>query len=157
MPKKSITSSAIKVDIFKGSSFIAFNKRRVIKLVKKTSRLFGLRKAQINIEIADDKRIVAVNKSFLKRSSITDVISFDTSEDGEKNFDIVVNAQLAQRQAETRGHSSEAELTLYIIHGLLHQLGFDDMTSRKAAKMHRTEDEILRKAGFGVVYGSDKR
>ncbi|OHB48609.1 MAG: rRNA maturation RNase YbeY [Planctomycetes bacterium GWF2_41_51] len=157
MPEKRAKLSGIKIKFFMSSKSFAFNKRRINNLIRKTSNLFGLRKAQINIEIADDKKIIAVNKKFLKTSKVTDVISFDVSENKEKFYDIIVNAQLANRQAKLRGHSPESELALYILHGLLHQLGFDDLTPRKAAKMHRTEDQILRKHGFGVVYGSDKR
>ncbi|MEN6384227.1 MAG: rRNA maturation RNase YbeY [Phycisphaerales bacterium] len=157
MPEKRTTNAGLKVNIFNGRKGFSFKKSKAAELVQKTSRKFGLRKALINIEIADDKRIVEVNKKFLKSGKITDVISFDVSEDDDKIFDIIVNAQLARRQAKLRGHSFEAELMLYIIHGLLHQLGFDDLTTRKAAKMHRMEDEILGKSGFGIVYGSCKR
>jgi probable rRNA maturation factor len=156
MPEKRIKQAGVKVNIFSSGKF-TFKKNKAVELVQKTSRKFGIRKALINIEIANDKRIVEVNKKFLKRSSITDVISFDVSDVDEKNFDIIVNAPLAQRQAKVLGHSFEAELMLYILHGLLHQMGFDDLSPRKAAKMHRMEDEILGKCGFGVVYGHYKR
>jgi len=153
MPERNVPSSDIIVNIFTRCRLVALKKNRIADLVKKTASLFNLRKAQINIEVADDKKIIAVKKKFLKKNSVTDVISFDVSEGSEKIFDIIVNAELAKKQAKTRGHSAEAELALYILHGLLHQLGFDDMTARKSAKMHKTEDDILRKSGFGVVYG----
>lgn len=157
MPEKSVKPSGVKVNIFKQGKSIPFKKAGVVELVQKTSHKFGLRKALINIEIVNDKRIVEVNKEFLKKCSVTDVISFDVSDADDKIFDIIVNAQLAQRQAKLRGHSFEAELVLYILHGLLHQLGFDDLTVRKAEKMHKTEDLILQEFGFGVVYGTYKR
>jgi probable rRNA maturation factor len=156
MPEKRITQTGIKVNIFSSGKF-RYKKSKAVELVQKTSRKFGIRKGIVNIEIANDKRIVEVNKKFLKRSSITDVISFDVSDTDDKIFDIIVNAQLAQRQAKLRGHSFEAELMLYILHGLLHQLGFDDLSALKAVKMHRMEDEILGKSGFGIVYGDYKR
>jgi probable rRNA maturation factor len=156
MTKKCVKPSCIKVNIFKHDKSISFRKAGVIELVQKTSRKFGLRKALINIEIANDKRIVEVNKKFLKKSSITDVISFDVSDTDDKIFDIIVNAELAKRQAKIREHSFEAELMLYILHGLLHQLGFDDLTVHEAAKMHKMENEILEKFGFGAVYGTYK-
>jgi probable rRNA maturation factor len=155
MTKKSVRSCGIEVNIFKNKP-IGISPAKVRKLVEGTSRKFGLRKAVVNIEIADDRRIVEVNKKFLKKSSITDVISFDVSDDCGTVFDIIVNSELARRQAKLRGHSFEAELMLYILHGLLHQLGFDDMTVRKAAKMHRTENEILENFGYGAVYGTYK-
>ena len=43
-------------------------------------------------------------------------------------FDLIVNGELAAREAARRGHGAEAELALYITHGLLHNLGFNDAT-----------------------------
>ena len=63
----------------------------------------------------------------------------------------------AVKEAKLRGHSSEAELALYITHGLLHNLGFDDSQRTKAKKMHKTEDEILQQLGFGLVYNKNDR
>ena len=68
----------------------------------------------------------------------------------------MVNAELAARQADKRGHSTEEELALYITHGLLHQLGFDDLCPEDAEKMHDTEDAILQKLGFGIIYSRNK-
>ena len=69
---------------------------------------------------------------------------------------MVVNGEMAVREAKLRGHSSEAELALYITHGLLHNLGFDDSTQSQARKMHDTEDEILQQLGYGLVYNKRK-
>ena len=64
---------------------------------------------------------------------------------------------MAVRQASLRGHSSEAELALYITHGLLHKLGFDDSTKGRAKKMHDIENEILQQLGYGLVYNKSTR
>ena len=82
-------------------------------------------------------------------------MSFDLSDDvsdSSKLFEIVVNGEIAVKQANLRGHTDEAELALYIAHGLLHNLGFDDSTPEKARKMHDIEDEILQQLGYGIVY-----
>jgi probable rRNA maturation factor len=160
MPKKNVTpSSGIEVNICTKCKTVAFDKQQIINLVSQTAEHFDVRKAQINIAILDDRQIVDMNRRFLDKNGTTDVISFDISDDDskEKTFDIAVNAQLAKKQAQSRGHSPQAELVLYILHGLLHNLGFDDTTSRKAAKMHETEDDILEKFGFGAVYDAEKR
>ena len=116
---------------------------------------FNVKKAAISIAIVDDDTITQVNTKFLNHKNRTDVISFDLSDgaDEPKNFELVVNAEQAVRQAQKRGHSREAELALYITHGLLHNLGFDDADQQQGQKMHNTEDEILQQAGFGIVYG----
>ena len=95
-----------------------------------------------------------INQRFLDRTTATDVISFDLSDadDDCRTFDIVVNADQASRQANERQHSKQAELALYITHGMLHNLGFDDLNPEQAKKMHETEDKILQQHGFGLVY-----
>lgn len=124
------------------------------KLVKHICKNFDVSGAVINIRIVDDKKILRINKKFLKHDRITDCISFDLSENisSKRLFDIVVNAQLAQRQAKQRLHTPQAEIALYITHGLLHNLGFDDSTERGAKVMHLAEDAVLQEFGYGKVY-----
>jgi probable rRNA maturation factor len=108
---------------------------------------------EVSIAIVDDSEIRELNSRFLNHQTITDCLSFDLSDDEKsKIFDLVVNGEMAVRQADLRGHSSEAELALYITHGLLHNLGFDDSTPDQARTMHDTEDEILQQMGYGFVY-----
>jgi len=132
---------------------------RLKKLVKTICHLFKLSKATISIAIVDDAEIRKVNKRFLKRDCPTDCLSFDLSDDGAsaKILEVLVNGEMACRQAELRGHSSEAELALYITHSLLHNLGFDDSTKNQSEKMHETEDKILRQLGYGLVYNKSIR
>ncbi|MGD8786944.1 MAG: rRNA maturation RNase YbeY [Phycisphaerales bacterium] len=129
---------------------------KVQKLAEVVCERFKLPKATVSIAIVDDAQIRKLNSRFLKRKSTTDCLSFDLSDDklasSPRLFELVVNGQMAVRQAQLRGHSSQAELALYIIHGLLHNLGFDDSTEDKARKMHKMEDEILQQLGYGLVY-----
>ncbi len=115
-------------------------------------------RCEISIAIVDDAKIRNLNTQFLNRKSTCDCLSFDLSDDegppSSKLFELVVNGEMAVKQANLRGHSSEAELALYITHGLLHNLGFDDSTQSGAQKMHDTEDEILQQIGYGSVYNS---
>lgn len=130
---------------------------RLEKLARAICKRFKLSKATISIAIVDDTQIRKVNKQFLNRDSTTDCLSFDLSDDGTnapKSFELVVNAEMAVKEANSRNHSSEAELALYITHGLLHNLGFDDSSKDRLRKMHDTEDEILKQQGYGLVYSS---
>ena len=130
---------------------------RLKKVAEAVCKRFKIAKATISIAIVDDVQSRKLNKKFLNKNKATDCLSFDLSDNGtgpEKSFELVVNAEMAAREAKPRGHSSEAELALYITHGLLHNLGFDDSTPAKAKKMHETEDEILRQLGYGLIYGS---
>jgi len=110
---------------------------------------------EIGIAIVDESEIKTANKQFLNRNVSTDCLSFDLSDEANKKaFELIVNAEKALKEAAIRGHSPEAELALYVTHGLLHNLGFDDNTSSQAKEMHDTEDEILQQHGYGFVYNS---
>jgi len=135
---------------------ISFDADRLISLIKTLCRRFGVMAAQINVTIFDDESIRRQNVKFLNHDYVTDVISFDLTEpdDNQRFFDIMVNGQMAFSQAAQRGHLPDAELALYIVHGLLHNLGFDDDSEKNARLMHQTEDAILSENGFGSVYCS---
>ncbi len=148
----------IVVQIAKNFKDIYVNMPRLKKLVKAVCTRFKLSKATVSIAIVDNAEIRNVSKQFLNRSSTTDCLSFNLSDnDARKSFELVVNAEKAVKEANLRAHSSEAELALYVTHGLLHNLGFDDSTQGQAKKMHDAEDEILQQLGYGWVYNKSKR
>jgi probable rRNA maturation factor len=140
---------------------IKYSVPKLKQLIKAIGVRFDLADASVSIAIVDDDEITKVNKRFLNQDNTTDCISFDLSDDEHTSdsngnytrvFELIVNGQMAVRQSEQRGHSPEAELALYVTHGMLHNLGFDDATESQAAKMHNTEDEILEQLGYGCVY-----
>jgi probable rRNA maturation factor len=126
------------------------------RLVKAICKRFKLSGATVSIAIVDNAEMRKVNARFLNRKRSSDCLSFDLSDDAApetaRSFELVVNGEKAVEEACSRGHSSEAEVALYVTHGLLHNLGFDDSVPKKAKKMHDTEDEILQQFGYGFVY-----
>ncbi len=110
----------------------------------------------LTITVVDHSTMQAYNQKFLNTPATTDVISFDLTDDFEDRhiFDLIVNSALAVEQALRRGHSPEAELALYIVHGLLHLLGFDDGSPDEARRMHDTEEDLLKQMGYDRVYYS---
>ncbi|MBN2136233.1 MAG: rRNA maturation RNase YbeY [Sedimentisphaerales bacterium] len=133
------------------------NQPGIEELVKTVCKKFELTEATVSIAIIDDTRFRELNARFRKSTSTSDCLSFDLSDaedESQKLFELIVNGEMAREQAELRGHSCEAELALYVIHGLLHNLGFDDSNQTQAKRMHQTEDEILRQLGYGLVYSS---
>ncbi len=142
---------------FKG---IDVSLQRLKKLVKTVCLHFGLSKVTVSIAIVADAQFRKLNKQFSGRKGTSDCLSFDLS-DGRprslKLFEIIVNGEKAIKEAKLRGLMGEAELALYITHGLLHNLGFDDSTIGSAKKMHDAEDRILRQLGYGFVYNKGAR
>jgi len=155
MPAGKQKRKYITVRITSGFDTSAFSLPHLKKLVKNICARFNLSRAVISLVIVGDAQIRKLNKRFLNRNCSTDCLSFDLSDNGPdrvKSIELIVNAQMAARQAKLRRHSTEAELALYITHALLHNLGFDDSAKPKAKKMHDTEDKILQQLGYGLVY-----
>jgi probable rRNA maturation factor len=148
------TDDAILVSIDRTTDCVPFAPARIRELVRLVCRRFRIRRAAIDLAITDDRGMRRVNRRYFASTAVTDCISFDLTDPTEPGrcFSIIVNAEQAQRQSRLRGHSSRAELALYIVHGMLHQLGFDDLTVAKAERMHRQEDRLLEQAGYGPVY-----
>ena len=147
----------ISVNIDIDCDVVTFDTEKLKSTLAGTCPDFGVSSVEINLAIVDSGAIAGIHLKFLGSDKNTDVISFDTSEqDSEKKvFDIVVNAEMAQLQAKNRNITAESELALYCLHGLLHNLGFDDIAQDDAKKMHSTEDEILHRCGYGIVYKAD--
>ena len=137
---------------------VRFPVRKFENLVRSVCKRFGIANATVDIAVVGNNLIRKLNRQFLNRKTATDVIAFDLTDHGEKrkSFQLVVNAERAKSEAAKRNHSPQAELALYITHGLLHNLGFDDYSTAQARKMHRLEDEFLQQQGFGKVYEIEK-
>lgn len=58
--------------------------------------------------------------------------------------DIIISVETAQRQADNLNHSMEKELTVLLIHGLLHLTGYDHEKDKDYKIMLGKESEILK-------------
>jgi probable rRNA maturation factor len=102
--------------------------------------------AEISVAFVDNPTIHQLNRRYLNHDEPTDVLSFPLSEGNSRRLagELVIGAEVAQSQAENRGHPLHAELALYVIHGLLHLCGYDDKTEAGAAEMRERERFYLR-------------
>jgi probable rRNA maturation factor len=108
---------------------------------------FGERPAMpVSLLLTDDAEIGALHGQHLGDPSATDVMSFEL--DGEA--EIVVSVETARRIARERGHEARAEIALYIVHGLLHTLGYDDVRARDRRRMRAAERVVLQRLGLHV-------
>ncbi len=146
-------SKKIKVAYCIECECVEFSKDRLTEMLTAVCKRFGAVGTRINLAVVGSEAISKIGAEFLDDPNVTDVISFDLSDDcGEQIFDIVVNAQLALEKTAKKGLSPEAELSLYALHGVMHNLGFDDIEPGDAKEMHLKEDEILQQFGYGRVY-----
>jgi probable rRNA maturation factor len=113
----------------------------------------GVADAEISLAFVDNPTIHRLNKQFLDHDEPTDVLSFPLSEPRSKKLqgELVIGAEVALGQAAERGHDVKAELTLYVIHGLLHLCGHDDHDETGARKMRERERHYLTLLGLPDV------
>jgi probable rRNA maturation factor len=110
----------------------------------------GKTDAEISLAFVDNATSRQLNQRYLGHDEPTDVLSFPLSEckGGQLSGELVVGAEVAQAQAESRGHDVQAELALYVIHGLLHLCGYDDKTLAATVDMRERERYYLRQLGL---------
>lgn len=69
--------------------------------------------------------------------------------------EIIASAETAVSMATDGKWSAEAELILYIVHGLLHICGYDDLTPEEKCIMRARERAILSELGLTAIYAED--
>ncbi len=110
----------------------------------------GVERSSISIALVDNAAIHELNRRHLGHDWPTDVISFVLSEPGESELsgELIVSAEMAAETARAAGIDPRAELALYLVHGLLHLCGYDDLNEGDAAVMRRREGKHLTREGI---------
>ena len=136
------------VEIANRQRKVRLPRKRITEIVDRLLADHGLGRALVSVAVVDNKEIRRVNREFLGRSYITDVISFPLADEigaigsEEPIGEVVVSAERAQQAASK---SVQAELLLYVVHGVLHLLGWDDDTPERRERMHKEALRILRR------------
>lgn len=104
-----------------------------------------VRLGEVDISIVSGAEMARINRRFLAHRGATDVISFDLSDEFVPglSMQVVVCADVARQVGPAHGNTPTRELLLYVLHGLLHVIGYDDQNPRAAARMHARQDELL--------------
>jgi probable rRNA maturation factor len=109
-----------------------------------------------SIIFTGNQKIRSYNLNYRGIDTPTDVLSFPGDElDPETGKiylgDIMVSVPTAEAQAKSAGHSLETELSILIVHGLLHLLGYDHIDEFQKKEMWKIQDAILRDIGINTI------
>jgi probable rRNA maturation factor len=127
----------------------AVDEQRLIAAAREVVQSGGYREGEISIAVVDDPQMHELNRRHLNHDYPTDVLSFVfEADDGRLEGEIIVSADYASREAERFGWSTMDELLLYVIHGSLHLIGYDDQTPEAKAEMREQEIKYLRHFGL---------
>ncbi len=149
MAKSADKEKKPRVSIASPQEIMPIDRRRIREIAWAVLEGEGVAEAEISIAFVDNATIHQLNKRYLQHDEPTDVLSFPLSEPGARKLagELVIGAEVAQTEAEQRGHDVQAELALYVVHGLLHLCGEDDRTARAATAMRRKERHYLARLG----------
>jgi probable rRNA maturation factor len=117
---------------------------RIKKALLKACASEGIKKSgEITVCFVNNQEIKELNLNYLGRNNPTDVMVFDTSASLSINADIVISTDTAVSHAKIFKTTPLYELYLYVIHGLLHILGYDDETKKDRLIMRKKEASLL--------------
>ena len=132
---------------------VPVDRGRMREVVRAVLEGEGVGDARISLAFVDNPTIHRLNQRYLQHDEPTDVLSFPLSPPGAARLEgeLVLGAEVALAQAAARGHDAQAELALYVIHGLLHLCGYDDHDEAGAAAMRERERRYLGQLGLPDV------
>lgn len=119
-------------------------------LVRRAVRILGVAEADLRILVVGDEEMERMNREYLRRKGTTNVISFPEEDSGKgRTFrlagDILVSAPVCLSQTRDWTCTEEEKVLFFIVHGVLHLLGFDHERGREeAVRMRREEVRIYR-------------
>jgi probable rRNA maturation factor len=107
--------------------------------------------AELGINLVAAREMALVNETFLKHTGSTDVITFDHLEAGRKSRraatvhgELFICVDDAIKQAKEFKTTWQSEVVRYVVHGVLHLLGYDDLKPQLRRTMKREENRLLR-------------
>jgi probable rRNA maturation factor len=126
-------------------------------IVQETLALEQVKSATISVAVVDNATIWRLNRRHLQHDYPTDVLSFllesnpvEYSVGGPRGAgrtlegEVIVSAEMAMQMSAQYHWRGTDELCLYLVHGLLHLCGYDDLTPEEQRVMRGRERDILR-------------
>jgi probable rRNA maturation factor len=154
------------LEIFNRQQTKKINTRLLKQIVDELFAELKIERAELGIHLVATLEMTGLNEKFLRHAGPTDVITFDygfgvppsggfpSNHSRRTNRqkpelqtlwgEIFVCVDEAVLQARKFGTSWQSETARYIVHGILHLLGFDDSSAAARRKMKREEDRRLR-------------
>ena len=110
----------------------------------------------LSLSFVTEEEMAQINEAYVGHTGPTDVICFDYRETRDELFapddgngesvdvEIIICPAVAEREARKRSLPYSREAVLYLIHGLLHASGQDDLQVEKKRVMRRKEARCMK-------------
>tara|TARA_B100000427_G_C15456730_1_gene572153 strand:- start:695 stop:1099 length:405 start_codon:yes stop_codon:yes gene_type:complete len=100
----------------------------------------------ITYVFCDDNFLLKKNQKFLNHETLTDIITFDYSDNKIISGDIIISIDRVKDNAKIFKVSFFNELKRVMAHGLLHLIGYNDKTEKEITLMRDKENYYLSKS-----------
>lgn len=119
------------------------NKSLYKKWIKNLALQLGKRVGELNFIFCSDESLLELNQQYLQHDTLTDVITFDYSEEDFIQGDIFISTERVQDNAKDFDVDFNTELRRVIAHGVLHLCGYKDKTKVDSKIMREKENWAL--------------
>ncbi len=125
-------------------SFKLKDKTKLKQWIKIITEKEKHRLGSINYIFCTDDELLEINIRHLNHNTLTDIITFDYTEDKTINSDIFISIDRIAENAQKFKVSFEEELHRVMIHGILHLCGYKDKSKADAELMRKKENTSLK-------------
>ena len=153
-----------KIEIANTQDHLPIDEALLKEVAGKTFEKERVAAASVSIALVDNDAIRELNKRYLDHDDVTDVLSFllecesgtspsQQSQEGEGpslrgagkriEGEVVISAETAVQRAKEFRWTPQEELVLYLVHGLLHLVGYDDRSPMERRLMRQRERSIM--------------
>jgi len=114
--------------------------------------------AELTIRFVDAEEGRQLNREYRAKDYATNVLTFaynegeEVAEDEPTRADLILCAEVLEREAAEQGKTLEAHTAHLVVHGVLHAQGYDHDDDDEATEMEGLEIEILGRLGFANPY-----
>lgn len=118
-------------------------KKIILSIIQKERKTAG----DISFIFCNDRFLLALNRKYLKHSTLTDIITFQYTPD-KLTGEIFISIPRVKENARKFNVSVENELHRLMIHGILHLCGYKDKTINQKKEIRKKEDYYLKGTGI---------
>ncbi len=128
--------------------FVLKNKRILKNWLKSIISEHNLKCGDINVIFCSDPYLLDINRQYLNHDYFTDIITFNFCEGKIVSGELYISIDTVKINAQSYDQIFENELYRVIVHGVLHLIGYDDITPKDSEKMTNAENLALSKLVF---------
>lgn len=166
------------IEITNSQDLLELDEELLREVARRTLEDERVAEAFVGVALVDNATIRRLNREYLDHGFDTDVLSFllesevldpaarAAAEAEGSNLrgagrriegEVIVSTEMAVERAAEFDWSPGDETLLYLVHGLLHLIGYDDLSDAEKQQMRSRERALLKRWNLVPRYGGDAR